>query len=178
MSEEQRVVLVGPRGAGKTTVGALIAHRMGRLLVDTDRLVEEEARQSVTEVFSKLGEEAFRIKEAEVIARLQDHGGLVIATGGGAPLLESNRESLARGSFVVFLDVDAVTAAARLDGDDVERPRLTGLEPLEEIRTVVAERRPVYSGFADLVVDASRELEVVVEELAVELRKRGFVVKD
>jgi shikimate kinase len=139
------LVLVGPPGAGKTTVGRLVAERRGLEFRDSDADVEATAGRSVADVFLYDGEEAFRALEREAIREaLSSHGG-VLALGGGALGDSSTRERLA-GHHVVFLDVGLSNAAARI-GLNRDRPLLLG-NPRAQLKLMLDERRPAYEQVA------------------------------
>jgi shikimate kinase len=147
-----RVVLVGAMGAGKTTVGALLAEKWSVGLRDTDADVEVAAGRTVADVFVEQGEPHFRALEREAVRRaLAEHDG-VLALGGGAVLAEETRDLL-RGHTVVFLDVDLADAAKRV-GLGSSRPLLLG-NVRGTLRTLLAERRPVYLSVATHRVDTS-----------------------
>jgi shikimate kinase len=143
------VVLVGPPGAGKSTVGQLLAARRGVAFRDTDADVEQAAGQSISDIFVDQGEPVFRTMErAAVAAALDGHDG-VLAVGGGAVLDEETRSLLAVHQ-VVFLDVGLAAAAARV-GLNRDRPLLLG-NPRGQLRTMLAARRPFYEQVADVTV--------------------------
>lgn len=143
------VVLVGPMGAGKSTVGALLAARLGVALRDTDGDVEQAAGKSVSDVFVEDGEDRFRELERAAVARaLAEHPG-VLALGGGAVMDPTTQEAL-RGHTVVFLDVQ-VTDAARRIGLNRDRPLLLG-NPRAQWLRIMEGRRPVYEQVARAVV--------------------------
>ncbi|MCF6523885.1 shikimate kinase [Streptomyces sp. JJ36] len=143
------VVLVGPPGAGKSTVGALLAERLGTTLRDTDADVVETAGKPVADLFLDEGEPHFReLEKAAVRAAVAEHEG-VLALGGGAVLAPETRRLLA-GLPVVFLDLD-VGAAVKRVGLDAPRPLLT-VNPRQQWRTLMAERRPLYTEVARAVV--------------------------
>lgn len=143
------VVLVGPMGSGKTTVGTVLARRLGAPLRDTDADVEQVAGKSVSDVFVDDGEPAFRALERAAVARaLAEHPG-VLALGGGAVLDPLTEEAL-RGHTVVFLDVQ-VTDAARRIGLNRDRPLLLG-NPRAQWLRIMEQRRPVYERVATAVV--------------------------
>ena len=159
------VVLIGYRGTGKSTTGALLAQRLGRPFVDLDRSIEAAAGCSIAALFANEGEPVFRDWEERVIAQETAGGGKVIATGGGAILRESNRIALRRHGVVVWLSAAPEVIAERLRGD-AERPALTNLGTLGEIREVLAARTPVYRSLADVeVATEGRSPEEVVETI-------------
>lgn len=136
-----RCVLVGPPGAGKTTVGALVAERLGVAFRDTDADVEAAAGKEIADIFYADGEEHFRALElAAVAVALAEHEG-VLALGGGAVLAEPTR-ALLRGHSVVLLEVGLSAAADRV-GLNRTRPVLA-LNPRAQLRTLLAERLPYY----------------------------------
>ncbi|RIK15896.1 MAG: shikimate kinase [Acidobacteria bacterium] len=144
-------VLVGPPGAGKTTVGRVLADRLGVALHDTDAAVEALAGRSVSDIFVQDGEEAFRAMERqEVLRALREEQG-VLALGGGAPVQDEVGEALrASGRPVVFLDVTIGDAASRV-GFDVSRPLLL-VNPRAAWTRLMNARRPVYEGLATVHV--------------------------
>ncbi|MFX4292197.1 shikimate kinase [Streptomyces bohaiensis] len=148
-TEHPLVVLVGPPGAGKTTVGGLLAERLGVTLRDTDADVEAATGKEVAEIFLTDGEDHFRELEAEAVAAaVATHRG-VLALGGGAVMRPATRELLA-GLPVVFLDVALADAVHRV-GLDAPRP-LLAVNPRKQWRTMMETRRPLYTGVARTVV--------------------------
>lgn len=145
-----RIVLIGPRGSGKTTVGTLLAEALDYGFIDTDQVVEEMAGITIPAIFADRGESAFRDAETEAIRTLPPDGA-VIATGGGAVLRSENVQALRTGSLTVFLDAEVPVLAARIAGSN--RPPLTGLSPAEEMAAVRTARLPLYRGAADLCID-------------------------
>jgi len=123
---DRSLLLTGPMGAGKTRVGQLLAQRLGRAFIDTDVRIEQETGASVPEIFERDGEAAFRQRERAVLAALPTRDA-VIALGGGALLLNGNRELLRAKGALVWLDASPATLAERVGGDG-ERPLLAGLD--------------------------------------------------
>lgn len=158
-----RVVLVGPMGAGKSTVGGLVAETWRVGVRDTDADVEAAAGATVSDLFVERGEQHFRALERDAVRRaLAEHDG-VLALGGGAVLSEETRDLL-RGHTVVFLDVDLADAAKRV-GLGTGRPLLLG-NVRGTLRTLLAERRPLYLAVATHRVDTSgRSPQEVAEEV-------------
>lgn len=145
-----RVVLVGSMGAGKTTVGRLLAEQLGVGFRDTDSDIEVDQDRTVQEIFVDEGEPHFRaLERAAVAAALAGHDG-VLALGGGAPADPGTRELLA-GHTVVFLQVDLTHAAERV-GLGVSRPMLLG-NVRGQMKKLIDERTPLYTALASHVVD-------------------------
>ncbi|MDH2416424.1 shikimate kinase [Nocardioides sp. CER19] len=158
-----RVVLVGPMGAGKTTVGRVLARRWGAELRDTDVDVETAAGKPVPEIFVDDGEEHFRaLEKAAVAAALATHEG-VLALGGGA-VLDPDTQVLLKDHAVVFLKVGLADAVKRV-GLGTGRPLLLG-NVRSRVKQLLEERTPVYEAVATLVVDTDgRTAEQVADDI-------------
>lgn len=147
-----RLLLVGMMGAGKTTVGRLVAARLGWDYFDSDEQVEVGTGRSVPEIFATDGEKAFRKAEAAALtAALAGESPAVVSVAGGAVLDPANRALLERSGTVVWLRADPSTLAARV-GDGSGRP-LLGDDPAGAIARLDEVRRPLYAEVADAVVD-------------------------
>lgn len=158
-----RVVLVGAPGAGKTTVGRLVAARLGVAFRDTDHDVEAALGKSVSDVFLEDGEDAFRAAESDAVrAALAEHDG-VLALGGGAVLSPSTRRLLA-GQQVVHLQIGLTAAVSRV-GLARARPVLA-LNPRAQLKVLLDERAPLYADVATaVVVTDDREPEQVADDV-------------
>jgi shikimate kinase len=165
------VVLVGPMGAGKTTVARLLADAWGTTMRDTDQDVVAAEGREIADIFVDSGEEAFRALERAAVAEaLATHDG-VLALGGGAVLDATTREELA-GHAVVFLRVGLSDAVKRV-GLGSGRPLLLG-NVRGRIKTLLDERTPVYESVATLVVDTDgRTPEDVAQEIIASLASRA-----
>lgn len=157
MSEEtpSNIILVGLRCTGKTTVGHLLAQRLGWRFIDVDDRIEALAGLSIAEIFRTEGEDGFRTRESAAIAELCADSCCVIATGGGAVLRSSNRQLLKTSGFVAWLTASPETLWRRLQTDPAtatRRPNLTSAGGEEEVRTLLAAREPLYREVADSVI--------------------------
>ena len=161
------LVLVGPPGAGKSTVGRLLATRLGMAFRDTDADIVEAAGKPIAEVFIDDGEQHFRaLERAAVVRALTEHDG-VLSLGGGAVLSEATRAALADHR-VALLDVDLSHATGRV-GLNRDRPVLA-LNPRAQLKALLEQRMPLYREVADLTVDTNdRSPTEVVQELAEQL---------
>lgn len=159
-----RVVLVGPPGSGKSTVGEALAALLGEPLHDTDAAIEAEQGRTIADIFVEDGEPAFRALERSEVARALAEEPGVLALGGGAPV-DPTIEQLLVGHTVVFLDVGIADAARRI-GFDQSRP-LLAVNPRASWVRLMNERRPVYERVATHRVDtAGRTPEDVAAEVA------------
>jgi len=163
--KKSNVVLTGFMGAGKSSVGSLLAERLGLKLVETDEMVEEKAGRSIAKIFEAYGEEGFRDLESQVIEELAEHEGYVIVTGGGAIIRERNREMLRKKGTIVYLHAGPEALYRRLRGDE-KRPLLQVEEPERRIRELLKQRMPYYSDH-DIKIDTTElGLEEVAREIA------------
>ena len=147
------VVLIGYRGTGKSTVGKIVAARLGRELFSTDAEIVKSAGQTIPQIVERYGWEYFRDLETEICQNLAGRDGLVIDTGGGAILRPQNVEVLKRTGKLFWLTASSQTLAKRI-GSDTQRPSLTGSKSfLDEIQDVLRERLPKYQAAADHVIE-------------------------
>jgi shikimate kinase len=167
------LVLVGLRGAGKSTVGRRVAERLGRPFVDLDCVVEGNAGVTIRSLFAEQGERAFRDLEGSALAEtLRLVPRAVVATGGGVVLRAENRAALA-GTFVVYLAGSPEVLAARVAADPSSadgRPALADGGPLVEATKLLAVRDPLYREVASVVVDVQRSVSEVLEAVLVALK--------
>lgn len=148
------IALIGPRGAGKSELGARLAAKRARPFFDLDREIELAQGRTIRSLFEQEGEEAFRALEAETLEGVIVRPGIVLAPGGGAVLRPESRALLRSGSFCLFLDVAPDVLLARLAAGP-ERPRLTDLPLADEIRELAGRRRPLYLECADAILTVS-----------------------
>ncbi len=155
-------------GAGKTTVGRLLARRLKRSFFDTDEEIERRCGVRIPVIFDIEGEAGFRARETQIIAELCALDNAVLATGGGAVLAEENRRIIAARGIVVYLHARPPHLWQRVRHDR-NRPLLAAAEPQKKLDTLYAERDPLYREVADLVVDTGKQS---VQTLAKDLLAR------
>lgn len=150
------LVLVGLMGAGKTTIGRLLAKSFGRTFVDSDHEIEALTGVKVPVIFEIEGEPGFRAREARVIAELACRNELVIATGGGAVLDSASRTTLRACGVVIYLHAQPADLWQRTRHDQ-NRPLLRAADPLARLTELYGARDPLYRETAHLVVDTGRQ---------------------
>lgn len=172
MTFDKLILLIGYRGSGKTSVGKLLADRLGWAWCDSDDAVEEAAGESISDIFADQGEPRFRELETEAINRLiatADQRGQVISLGGGAPMRPENRACWKDRASCVYLRGDAQTLHQRITGDDASgsrRPDLTDDGGLAEVQKMLELRSETYERSADFIVDVDhRRPETIVEKI-------------
>ncbi len=155
MKETENVFLVGPMGAGKTTVGRLLARDLGLMFLDSDHEIEKAANASISWIFDIEGEAGFRRRESRMIAELTERQEVLLATGGGAVLDPGNRNLLQDRGIVVYLYVSLEAQLSRKLKDE-NRPLLRTGNREQRIRELYETRHPIYSELADIRVEAKR----------------------
>ncbi|MCP1676876.1 shikimate kinase [Natronocella acetinitrilica] len=152
MPSSQRLFLIGPMGAGKSTIGRRLAQRLGLRFVDSDQEIELCTGVDIPRIFDVEGESGFRRREEDMIDRLSEQDGVVLATGGGAILSAETRRRLAERGTVIYLrtSVDQQYLRTRRDR---RRPLLQTENPQARLEALLAERGPLYEATADVTVD-------------------------
>ncbi|RCW66508.1 shikimate kinase [Marinobacter nauticus] len=156
MSLPKRVVLVGPMGAGKSTIGRLLAKELGYRFLDSDRIIEERCGANIPWIFDVEGEDGFRQRETAMLDELSNETGTVLATGGGAVMRAENRGLLKKNAVVVYLktSIDQQVERTRKDRN---RPLLQNDDPEGVLRRLFAIRDPLYTELADIVMFTDRK---------------------
>lgn len=149
------IFLIGPMGAGKTTIGRQLARRLKMDFYDSDRVIEERTGADIPLIFEKEGEEGFRKREVSIIDELTQRKNIILATGGGAVLKKANRENLVNRGTVFYLHSNLKSLLERTHKDK-NRPLLHGEQSPEAILTRLIEQRdPLYRETADHIIDTS-----------------------
>jgi len=156
MDRRGNLFLVGMMGAGKTTVGRLLARRLKLRFIDCDLELERRCGVKVPTIFDIEGEAGFRSRETQTLAELTALEGIVLATGGGAVLAEENRRCLAARGTVIYLCARPEDLYERVR-QDRNRPLLATRDPLQRLRELHDVRDPLYRSIADLVFDSGRQ---------------------
>lgn len=159
------IVLIGPPGSGKSTVGRSLAKRLERKFIDTDSLIEERTQRKIAEIFVDDGEDAFRLLELNVLKDVLEISNCVISLGGGAPIKDESQKLIGSSDvFVVFLDISLATAAPRV-GFNRDRPLLLG-NPRAQWQSLNEARRPIYQKLASLSIKVDdMSVDQIVEEV-------------
>jgi shikimate kinase len=146
-----QIILIGPPGAGKSTIGHSLAKKIQVKFADTDALIEAKLDKKISDIFVDLGEPFFRAEELAVLAEVLQSDSGVISLGGGAPISPSAQELLRNsGATVIFLDISLGKAAARV-GFNRDRPLLLG-NPRAQWNELMNSRRPIYESLATAVI--------------------------
>lgn len=169
VSGQRPIFLVGMMGSGKSTVGRRLATALGRAFIDADKELEARCGVPITTIFELEGEPGFRRREASLIAELTLRAGLVLATGGGAVLLQENRDLLHARGHVIYLKASVQDLWTRLRHDK-SRPLLRTPDPRRRIAELVEARDPLYQACAHLTILTGRQpVERVVAQIVASL---------
>jgi shikimate kinase len=152
MSKANNIFLIGPMGAGKTTIGRHVATLLHKRFVDVDHEIERRTGVTIPVIFEIEGEAGFRRRESTLLTELSQDEDIVMATGGGAVLMEENRRILKECGTVVYLHADIDTLVERTRRDR-NRPLLQTEDPRGKIEELLRQREPIYREVADVVVD-------------------------
>jgi shikimate kinase len=162
-----RILLIGPPGAGKSTVGQALANKLAIDFIDTDQVIENETGKTITDIFVVDGEPHFRALELQTLRNVLGLESGVISLGGGAPISQDAQEAIEQSnSHTVFLDVSLATAAPRV-GFNRDRPLLLG-NPRAQWQALSDNRRPIYEKLAD---DAIKVDDMNVDQIVAEIVK-------
>lgn len=156
MSLPKRVVLVGPMGAGKSTIGRMLARELGYQFMDSDQIIEERCGANIPWIFDVEGEEGFRQRETAMLAELSGQCQIVLATGGGAVMRKDNHPLLQHNATVIYLKTSIEQQVERTRKDR-NRPLLQNDDPEAVLRRLFVQRDPLYSELADIIMLTDRK---------------------
>ncbi len=165
--KKDNIILIGFMGCGKTGVGIRLSYKLRRTLIDTDKWIERKQNKSISEIFATEGEEVFRKMEKDCLFELlEKENGRIISTGGGLPTRVENHQFLKQLGRVYYLQVSPETVYERLKGDTT-RPLLAGGDPMDKIRKLLEQRKPLYEACADVIIDVNdKTFQEILEEIA------------
>lgn len=155
MSTAKNIFLVGPMGAGKSTIGRYLAKTLDRPYYDSDREIESRTGVDIATIFEIEGEPGFREREIQMIDTLTRKEGIVLATGGGCVTKEQNRECLSQRGRVVYLHASVDKQLHRTKRDR-KRPLLSAADPEELLRELFSTRDPLYRSIAEITIDTDQ----------------------
>ncbi|PHM44625.1 hypothetical protein Xmau_01801 [Xenorhabdus mauleonii] len=163
---KQTLFIVGARGAGKTTIGKLLAEALSYKFIDTDESVQATSKMTIADLVEQHGWKYFRKLESQIL-KMVSQSKHIVSTGGGMVLSSENRDYMRQHGVVIYLQAPANILINRLSltPENSQRPSLTGKSILEEIEEVLAEREPLYCECADFIVDASLATEDIVNDI-------------
>lgn len=167
------IVLIGMRGSGKTTIGRLLAQKLGKQFIEMDEMIVQRMGLSIPGIVEKYGWGKFRDAEKEVTLEVARLDNVVNATGGGVVANEENISALKQKGKLVWLKVGLDTLVKRI-GDDPSRPSLTGKPLREDMAAVLAERTPIYERAADFTIDTDGKMPEDIAELIIKLVRKGI----
>ncbi len=165
MAKPDRIILVGPMGVGKTTIGRRLAAALDKTFVDSDREIEKCTGVDIPLIFELEGEAGFRRRESKIMDELTQRPGIVLATGGGAVLDPRNRQIFRQRGFVIYLYASLEQLLQRT-ARDKKRPLLQTQNPRARLQDILVKREPLYNEIADLKVKTGgRNMRKVVREI-------------
>ncbi len=171
MAEKRNIYIVGPMGAGKSTIGRHIAQQLHLEFFDSDSEIERRTGAEIAWVFDVEGEDGFRVREASVIEDLTEKQGIVLATGGGSIITKEVRNKLSARGLVVYLETTIDKQLARTQRDK-RRPLLQTEKPRQVLEDLAAIRNPLYEEIADITVRTDEQsAKLVAKEI---IDKLGF----
>ena len=169
---KRHILLVGLPGSGKTTVGRLVAERLGAGFLDVDMVIVRKMQMPISRIFATHGEAKFRELEREAMAQALEGPAGVLAPGGGWGIQPGHLESARANSFIVYLKTLAMTASKRAAVDST-RPLLVGEDPVEQMRLLLRERDPIYSLAEAEVKNDVKTAEAAADEVVALAREKA-----
>ena len=167
--KKKRIFLIGPMGAGKTTVGKRLAAKLGLTFADSDQVIQDQAGMDIPQIFATVGEAGFREHETRVIDQLTQVDQHVLAIGGGGILREQNRQYLTERGTVIYLHCSPEQQYQRTRHSQ-HRPLLQTADPLARLQAIMHEREPLYRAMADHIVSvegstSNKAVDIILQRL-------------
>ena len=158
MQEIDNIILVGPMGAGKTTIGRQLAKKLSKEFYDSDHEIEKHTGADISLIFELEGEEGFRKRESQLLKEIVSNKNIVLSTGGGAVLNPENRKLLSDNGIIIYLKSTAEKLYRRI-ADDKRRPLIQTDDRLNKIKKILEEREPLYQSLANEIIE-TQELSI------------------
>ncbi|PPI86475.1 shikimate kinase AroK [Candidatus Pantoea edessiphila] len=175
MAEKRNIFLVGPMGAGKSTIGRYLAQQLKMEFFDSDQEIEQRTGADINWVFDVEGEEGFRDREEKIINELTEKQGIVLATGGGSIKSQKTRNHLSARGIVVYLETAIEKQLSRTQRDK-KRPLLQlDPSPSKILKTLAQERNPLYREIADITVSTDNQSTKIVANQIIKLLKNEII---
>lgn len=159
------IILIGPMGSGKSTIGSLLAKKLHREFIDSDHYIEEKTGVDIPRIFDVEGEDGFRQRETAALQELSQLNNMVIATGGGSVIKAENQSLLSNSGFIVFLDTSIRQQMSRLKKDK-KRPLLQTEDPKSRLEALLQQRKPIYQNLADYIIKTDHKyVKLILSEI-------------
>lgn len=169
MAEKRNIFLVGPMGAGKSTIGRQLAQQLGMEFFDSDSVIEERAGAEISWIFDIEGEDGFRKREERIINELTQKQGIVLSTGGGVVLSKQNRNHLSARGIVIYLRTTVEKQFERTQRDK-KRPLLQGVDDTRQVlENLAVIRNPLYEEIADITLPTDEQSAKVMTNQIIDL---------
>lgn len=168
MAEKRNIFLIGPMGAGKSTIGRQLAQMLNMEFIDTDSEIEQRAGADISWIFDLEGEEGFRKREERIINELTQGQGIVLSTGGGSIVSKDNRNALSARGIVVYLETSVEKQFQRTQRDK-KRPLLQTEDPRQVLEALANTRNPLYEEIADITLQTDDQSAKVVATQIIEM---------
>ncbi|OGH97570.1 MAG: hypothetical protein A2104_03065 [Candidatus Melainabacteria bacterium GWF2_32_7] len=166
----RNIVLIGLMGSGKTTVGNLIAQKLGKNFIDTDVLIEKEAQMTINEIFQLYGETHFRELESKIIKKLSLDSDQIISTGGGSVENQDNLKNLKETGILFYLKASAKKLFERIKNED-NRPLLKNDDPLKTLEKLLEKREKFYTQANFIISTENKQIDEIVNEIVEKYKK-------
>ena len=168
MAEKRNIFLIGPMGAGKSTIGRQLAQMLGMEFMDSDSVIEERAGADIDWIFDVEGEAGFRKREERIINELTQGQGIVLSTGGGSILSKDNRNVLSARGIVIYLEITIDKQFERTQRDK-KRPLLQNDDPRKTLEELAKIRNPLYEEIADITLQTDDQAAKLVATNIIEI---------
>ncbi len=174
MQKLPSIFLIGPMGAGKTTIGRLLAKYLNRQFIDVDSYIEEQTGADIPWIFEKEGEERFRERETKAVAEIAQMSSVVVATGGGVVMRAENRKILSEHGLVIYLNAD-VDVQMKRTAKSKNRPLLQTENPRQILENLYSIRNPFYQQIADIEIMSGRLYpKKMMLEVMAQIKEQGY----